>query len=99
VRFAAKSGNGIENFLGVSRALASPPVLTCRKMCPSVFLPMIGRRTAVSDQRRCGDGAERAAGGGDGLGGGLEKMKPRSFYFTRSQIKRVVVEDFGVSAL
>jgi hypothetical protein len=41
VRFAAKSGKVIENILVVSRALASPSVLTCRKMCPSVFLAMI----------------------------------------------------------
>jgi hypothetical protein len=41
VRIAAKSGKVIETFLGVSHALASPPVLTCRKMCPSAFLPMI----------------------------------------------------------
>jgi hypothetical protein len=37
VRIAAKSVKVIENFLGVSRALASPPVLTRRKMCHSVF--------------------------------------------------------------
>jgi hypothetical protein len=41
VRIAAKSGKAIENFLGVSRAFTSQPVLTRRKMCPSVFLPMI----------------------------------------------------------
>ena len=41
MRIAAKSGKAIENYLGVSRALASPLGLTCRKMCPSVFLPMI----------------------------------------------------------
>jgi hypothetical protein len=41
VRIAVKSGKVIENFLGVSRAFASPPILSCRKMCPSVFLPMI----------------------------------------------------------
>jgi len=41
VRIAAISGKAIENYLGVSRAFASPLGLTCRKMCPSVFLPMI----------------------------------------------------------
>jgi len=40
MRIAAKSGKAIENYLGVSRAFASPLGLTCRKMCPSVFLPM-----------------------------------------------------------
>jgi len=37
VRIAAKSGKVIENFLVVSRALASPPVLTCRIRRLSVF--------------------------------------------------------------
>src|SRR5262245_19101140 len=65
---------------------------------PLVVTPLESARwAAFSGLRRGGDGAERAADGGGLLDGGLEKMKSRSFYFTRSQIKRTVAEDFGVS--